>query len=113
MNHEESKIQAAIVSALSLLGIFLFAVGNDFAGATSAAKAGRLKAMGLRPGVSDLVIIGRDGKGYFLEIKTATGVLSSSQKNFRDLCSLRAWPYAIARSVDEAIDQCKKWDLTK
>lgn len=111
MNHDESIIQAAIVQALSLLGVYLFSVPNDAAGAVSAAKGARLKALGLRAGVSDLVLMGLDGRAYFLEIKTATGKLSDSQKKFQALCAARGWPYAVARSVDEAVTKAKEWGL--
>lgn len=112
MEHQEAKIQAAIVSAISLAGLYVFAVGNDFAGATSQARAGRLKAAGLRAGVSDLIVMSQDGRAHFLEIKTATGVLSPSQVRFSELCIKHHWPYAVARSVDEAMEQVRKWGLT-
>lgn len=111
MNYEEDRIQAAIVQALSLLGIYVFMVANDAAGATSPAKGARLKAMGLRAGLSDTVLIGPDCRAYFLEIKTPTGRLSESQKKFEALCIKRGWPYAVARSVDEAVAIVKKWGL--
>ena len=111
MKHDESIIQAAIVSALSLAGVYVFMVGNDNAGKITQARAGRLKAMGLRAGISDLVIISSDGRVHFLEVKTATGRLSESQERFSDLCLKKAWPYAVVRSVDEAIDVCRKWRI--
>lgn len=111
MKHEESAIQAAIVSALSLAGIYCFMVGNDAAGKTTAARASRLKAMGLRAGVADLVIMGPDGRAHFLEIKTATGRLSPAQVAFRDLCVKRNWTYCVARSVAEAMEIVKELGL--
>lgn len=113
MNYEEDRIQAATVQALSLLGVYFFMVPNDAAGKSSAAKASRLKAMGLRAGVSDLVLMGADGRAYFLEIKTATGKLSESQKKFQALCQAKNWPYAVARSVDEAVLYAKAWGLVR
>jgi len=111
MKHEESKIQAEIVSALSLAGVYVFMIPNDAAGAISQAKAGRLRAMGLRAGISDLCLVGKDGHIYFLEVKTPEGVLSASQVRFASLCAARGWPYAVARSVDDAVATCKKWRL--
>jgi len=113
LNHEESQIQAAIVSILSMSGIFLFMVPNGEMGRISMAAASRAKAMGLRSGLSDLVLISFDGRAHFLEIKTATGKLSESQKRFQALCSGNGWPYAVARSVEEAVDICKGWGLIK
>jgi len=86
-------------------------VPNDASGKTSMAKAGRLKSMGLRAGISDLVLIGPSGQAHFLEIKTATGRLSESQERFRAMCEKRGWNYAVVRSVDEALDVCRKWGI--
>jgi hypothetical protein len=91
--------------------IYFFAVGNDNAGKTSMQRAMRLKAMGVRAGVADLVIMGYGGQACFLEIKTESGRLSESQKTFRDLCQKRGWPWGIARSVEEAIEQCRTWSI--
>jgi len=109
MQHEESIIQSQIVSALSISGIFVFMVPNDAAGKISKARACRLKACGLRAGISDLILIGADCRAYFMEVKTPTGRLSESQSRFRDLCEKKAWPYSVVRSVEEALDVCRKW----
>ena len=111
MNHPESIIQAAIVSKLSNLGIFLFSIPNDAAGRISPARAARLVASGLRAGVSDLILIGADGRAHFLEIKTPAGRLSPRQKIFAEHCQKMGWPYEVARSVDEALTICKKWGM--
>lgn len=113
MNHDEDRIQADIVFALSALGVFLFMVPNSAAGKTTQARAARLKAMGLRAGVSDLILMGDDGRSYFLEIKTESGRLSESQLRFRDICIARGWPYAVTRSLDDAIAQARAWGLIK
>jgi hypothetical protein len=111
MKHDEDTIQASVCLALSALGIYFFAVPNSAAGKTSMQRAMRLKAMGVRAGVTDLVIMDPDGQACFLEIKTESGKLSESQKKFRDLCADRGWPWGIARSVEEAIEQCRTWSI--
>ena len=111
VKHDESLIQAAVVSALSLLGLYVLMIPNGELGKISMAAASRAKAMGLRAGVSDLIVMGQDSKAHFLEIKTATGRLSESQKKFEALCLKKDWPYAVARSVDEAVEIVKKWGL--
>jgi hypothetical protein len=111
MKHEESIIQAAIVSALSLAGVYVLMIPNDAAGNTSMAKAGRMKAMGLRAGVSDLVVMHPDGRAHFLEVKTATGVLSPAQIRFAELCIKRGWKYEVARTVEQSLDICRKWGI--
>lgn len=112
MLHDESVIQSQIVSAISALGIYIFSVGNDNAGACSPQRAMRLKATGLRAGVADLVVMGQDGKAYFMEVKTPMGKLLESQKAFKKICESRAWPYAVVRSIDDALECIKTWGLT-
>jgi hypothetical protein len=111
MNHPESIIQAQICLTLSSFNVFFFSVGNENAGKISMARAGRLRAMGLRSGMTDLVLIGLDGRAHFLEVKTPTGKLSPAQDGFRKLCSIRHWPWAIARSVQDAVDAARLWGL--
>ena len=100
-----------IVSALSLAGVYVFMIPNDAAGKTSIAKAGRLKACGLRAGVADLVVMSPDGRAHFLEVKTETGRLSESQIRFAELCIKRGWKYEVARTVDEAVEIVRKWGI--
>lgn len=111
MTHPESRIQADVILCLSLAGVYLFSVPNEAAGKSTPQKIQRLKAMGLRPGMSDLVLMSSDGRAHFLEIKTESGKLSESQTRFRDWCIARGWPWAIARSPEEALDQARSWGL--
>lgn len=111
MKHDESAIQSAIVSALSLARVYLFMVPNGEMGKISQAAAGRARSMGLRAGISDLVLIGPSGTAYFMEVKTATGKLSEAQRKFMDLCAKRGWNYAVVRSVEESLDVCRKWGI--
>ena len=112
MKHEESIIQAAIVRDLSALGVFLFSVPNEAVGGgkNAALRMSRFKAMGLRPGVTDLVILSQ-GKVFFMEVKDSTGRLSEHQKRFRDWCFDWGYLWAIVRSSEEAINQVRQWGL--
>lgn len=113
MKHDESIIQSQIVSALSLAGVYVFMVPNGEMGKISQAAAGRARAMGLRAGISDLVLLDRQGRAYFMEVKTEDGRLSKNQLQFNKLCADRGWPYAVVRSVDEAMQFAKDWGLVK
>jgi hypothetical protein len=68
----------------------------------------KLKAMGVKPGVADLVFIAPTGVG-FLELKSKKGRMEASQLAFRDsllplmLHSRMPLWYEVARSVDEAL----------
>lgn len=66
----------------------LQASGSDFifwhtpnGGSRNKAEAGKLKLMGLLPGVPDIIIIYHDGI-LFLELKDLIGKLSTGQKDF-------------------------------
>ena len=111
MRHEESIIQSSIVSALSLAGVYVFMVPNGELGKITQAAAGRAKAMGLRSGISDLVVMSPAGVAHFMEVKTATGVLSPSQIRFAELCLKKGWRYEVARTVEQSIDIVKKWGI--
>ena len=111
MNHPEHDIQCQIVTTLRLMGIYLFSVPNDMMGNAKPWKMLRYKMAGLWPGVPDLVLISRDGRVHFMEVKSESGVLSDYQKRFKALCTLNSWPYAVVRSVDEAIAAVKGWQL--
>lgn len=108
----EQGLQAAIVELLHALGVFkralVFSVPNE--GRRTATTAGRLKAMGMLPGVADLVIV-RAGRAFFLEVKMPRGRLSPRQKEFRDLCRSRGAPWALVRSVEEARSQTEEWRI--
>jgi hypothetical protein len=104
MRHEESFIQAQIVQLLSLRRIFAFSVPNELLGGArgAARKMTLFRALGLRSGVSDLVVV-LPGKILFLEIKTPTGKQSESQKVFQSMVESLGHQYAIARSVEDVI----------
>lgn len=111
MKHEESVIQAEIVDYLSALGIFFFSVPNEAVGGGPKAirQMTRYKRMGLYPGMADLVIVDDDGRAYFLEVKTETGRASGNQRDFAALCAYKRYPYAIARSVEDAKQALSSW----
>ena len=68
MNHEESKIQAAVVQKLQEMGVYCHSIPNEV-GNRSKLETMRLISMGLRSGVADLLVWWKTGVGY-LEMKT-------------------------------------------
>ena len=73
-------------------------------------RMARLKRMGLRPGVADIVII-RKGRAYFLELKTKEGVQSERQSAFQADCFYVGAEYAIAHSFEEAQKIVREWKI--
>lgn len=104
MKHEESEIQAAICQYLQAQGIFFFSVPNEGAG-KNAIRQSQLMAMGLRPGVADLIVWWPAGNGAvtqgYLEVKTPAGRQSRQQKKFERFCQLNGVPYLVVRSVED------------
>ena len=80
----EARIQADIVQSLLPLRkaglIEFFSVPNEAAG--NPVRQGQLIAMGLRPGVADMVILLPEGRTAFMEVKNETG----KQRNYK-VCS--------------------------
>ena len=108
MNQEEHNIQCACVRWFNYQwpeyrGL-LFAVPNG--GARSKATAGKLKAEGVVPGVSDLILLVPKQWAFALciEMKTAKGRQSPEQKIWQKKVEGHGYKYAVCRSLDEFID---------
>ena len=99
----EAKIQAEIVKFLLPFRkagkLDFFSVPNE--GAANPIRQGQLIAMGLRPGVSDLVLMFPEGRTVFVEVKNETGTQSPVQIAFEQKCHELGFEYVLVRSVDE------------
>ena len=71
----------------------------------------KLKAMGVEPGIPDLVFIAPDGRAHFLEVKRKGErvVKGSPQDFFRAHAELFGWPWAWADDLDEALRILEGW----
>lgn len=99
MKHEEGRIQYEICQWLQAKGIYFFSIPNEATGRT-ALQQSRLVAMGLRAGVSDLVVV-LPGRVVFLEVKAPDGKQSPKQKMFEDKVTGFGHDYFIVRSVED------------
>ena len=99
----EAKIQAEIVKYLIPLrrngSLDFFSVPNE--GASNPIRQGQLIAMGLRPGVSDLVIMFPEGRTVFVEVKNETGTQSKAQIEFEQTCHELGFEFVLVRSVED------------
>jgi hypothetical protein len=108
--HDE---QAAVVQWFDLqypkYAGLLFAVPN--AGKRGYKTANRLKAEGLRAGVSDLMLpVARWGyHGVFIEMKTGTRKMSDAQSEFIDRVIEQGYLAACCHGADIAIDLIKRY----
>lgn len=96
----EAKIQADIVQYLQTRGVYFFSVPNEAAGRDAAIRMARLKAMGLRSGVSDMVLI-FPGQVVFVEVKDEKGKQSDAQRRFQDKVNELGFDYYLVRSVED------------
>lgn len=109
--HAETRIQIAVVKWWSLAckgyGLderVLFHVPNG--GKRRKKEASILKAMGVRPGVPDLLLIVPRGNsvGLALEMKAPDGRVSKPQQEMQTLFLAANWATAIAWSTQDGID---------
>lgn len=103
----EADIQRAIVSALRFVlpsGAIVHHSANEVtqAGQAGARRQAILVGMGVTPGFADLIVLSQ-GKVLFLEVKSAAGTLSPTQKTFRDAVQAQGFPWALVRSIEDAL----------
>ena len=109
----EEAIHKAVVEHLRLRqkpGLCFFHVPNQ--GRVPVQYRAKLKAMGLLPGVADLIMI-RGGKPFALELKADKGRMSVSQHNFAQTWEAAGGYYCPAYGMDEALKVLAAWDLIR
>jgi hypothetical protein len=109
----EDKLQVAGVEYLTLVldpkRYLVVAIRNE--GKRSAVEGALAKAMGLRPGMTDLQIIGPGGSVWLIELKTETGTISDEQKSVHAWCAANGVPYAVCRSLDDVRAALTTWRI--
>ena len=95
IRNSERSLQAAIVKALNLLGFLVIHIPNQY-------SYGRVRDAGLVSGAPDLIVL-KDGKVFFLEVKTKTGRVRPSQKLFAERLRQHGFDYFVVRSLDQAL----------
>jgi len=61
----------------------------------------------MEAGIPDLIVI-LDARVYFFEVKAEHGILSRAQAEMHDRLRSNGAHVAVVRSVEEAIDECRK-----
>lgn len=87
----------------------LFSVPNG--GARDAVTGARLKAEGVMAGVADLFLSIPSARhhGLYIEMKTAKGTQSQSQKIFQQRVEAMGYRYAVVRSFDEFVSLIREY----
>lgn len=88
---------------------FWFHVPNG--GKRNKIEAGILKALGVRAGVPDILILFR-GRLYCLELKAPGGKLSVHQKTTIARMEAAGAQIAVARSIDDVVRELGVWGVT-
>ena len=108
-NDAEFRLQCAVADHLRLSaapGIYWFHPANGEA--RTARTGGRLKRMGVRPGVPDMVVV-VNGKTHGLELKASNGRQSDAQRVAESEWTAAGGVYAVAHGIDEALGLLKDW----
>lgn len=106
----EQALQKLVVEHLELAypGLLFFHVPNS-SGNRGAHLGGILKAMGVKAGVPDLVLILPNGLAGFIELKAAKGKLSPAQDAFRTRAKALGCLWEEARSLPEVAGILDGW----
>jgi hypothetical protein len=113
MKREEDRLQIAFMQWVRLqypkFRDFLFHIPNG--GKMSLITGSRLKAMGVKPGVADVLFMFRTSNfgGLWLEFKTPKGKQSVQQKEFEELSHVAQYDYQLVRTLDEAMEAFKRY----
>ncbi len=107
----ELQIHIAVIQHLKYRarkGIVYFHAANGER--REARDAAKLKAMGVTPGIPDLVLIA-NGKTYGLELKTSKGRISPEQKSMLSQFEAAGAYTAVAFGLDSAISILTAWGI--
>lgn len=112
MRHAEDALQTAVMRYLDLQGprwgFFACHVPNG--GRRDAREGARLKGMGVKAGVPDILIV-KDGRADWIELKADTGRVSPAQRDMHCTLVERGCRIIVCRSIDEVIAALKAWEI--
>jgi hypothetical protein len=107
----EASVQAAIVEWIRTVAPELIVFHPPNGGLRGKAEAARLKWIGTLAGIPDLVVLGRDGRTWLIEVKAENGTLSVEQRAIRDRCTAMRIPFVVARSIDDVRQAFALWAI--
>jgi len=107
---DEEAFQRAVVIMLRRMapapGVVWFHVPNG--GWRDMATAVKLKAMGVKPGVADLLFFGPQLTPLALELKWGAGRLSPFQKSFKTAWEGMGYSFVVAHDLNDVRDALKE-----
>lgn len=112
---QEQELQIRMVNEVlePLSGVFGFWFTHFPAGMKrTKAEAGILKAMGMKPGVADFLILSRCATAHWIEIKPPKGgVLNDNQVEFSEMVRRMGCNWGVATSIAELVNLLEAWGL--
>lgn len=102
MKHDEFDFQCLVVKALGQAGVPVFSVPNHLM-KNGLAELKRESRAGFRKGAPDL-IAGKNGKAYWLELKTDKGRQSLEQIAFSQISNVFGAEYRVVRTLEDIKD---------
>lgn len=76
-------------------------------GGRSKATAGRLKAMGVKPGVFDIIIMRPNGPDIWIELKAHGNYMTPAQREWSEWLAANKRPSFVCRSLGEVVNALK------
>lgn len=110
----EHSIQVSLVKTLEYKlrpELVRYAIPNG--GLRNMRVAQQMKAEGLLPGMPDLGFALENGQSAWLEMKNGKGSLSDYQWGIRRKLEALGHQWALARSVEEALEHLHRWGALK
>lgn len=110
-NRPEEVLHRHVVQYLSVVlteETAWFHVPNG--GGRSKAEAGILKAMGVKAGVADLILV-YCGQHFELELKPPGRYASPNQKEWQAVIEAAGGRYGIARSIEDVREALRAWGI--
>lgn len=108
----EMQVHKAIMAYLdSALPSTVRAFHPANGGRRDAKTGAMLKALGVKAGVADIVLVRQGGVMAFIEIKADKGSISPAQRDWRDWCGENGVPYAVVRSVGDVQAVLTDWNI--
>jgi len=101
---KEDDFQKAVAKYLDVKGVLYFHPPNG--GTRNVIEATKLKKMGVKSGVPDILIFNRrkDWSGLAIELKVGYNKPSENQLEFMKMLSGEGWMCVVSYSLDEVIE---------
>jgi hypothetical protein len=110
----EHSLQVQLLTLLDTAAkpeVYWFAIPN--AGRRSLRMGAHMKHEGLKSGVADLCFMLPAGRSAWLELKKPGSYQTIEQKGFQARCARLEHPYAVAKTLDQAIEILKAWGVMR